>query len=428
MSVSVFSKTVRHPLFVVFAYALFGFLWITFSDLILSNLVKDMEVLNVIQTWKGWFYILLTSILLYILIKRNIEENLKQASANRNFILSTPIPLVIIEESGIINAVNDFFTAAFGYTHTDIPSVADWWTLAYPDEEYRSYVQGQWASVEQSEEGLAKVDKGRVFTITTKAGDKRDVRFFILEEEKSFIILCVDITKERMLEKQLRHAEKMNALGKLAGGIAHDFNNQLSVISGFSDIIAAQKDNPHKVDTAINAIRVAIQHSTELTSQLLLFSRNEKEKMKKLDINNTIKEVLAIIAHTFPKKIILENNIHPDPLLCLGEPSSLLNAVLNLAINARDSLNDNRGTITIKTTLEEEKIKIIITDSGSGIDPEVLPHIFEPFYTTKEKDKGTGMGLAAVYAAVDNHGGSIAVDSTPQKGSTFTITLPLFIK
>lgn len=414
---------VRNPLFVVVLYAVFGFIWIKYSDLFLETLVTDTARLTQLQTYKGWLFIGVTSSLLYLLVWNNIKANIRHEQYRLNFMMSTPLPLIVVHDSGNILFMNEAFTNTYGYLKEDISTVDIWMQKAYPDEEYRKRVAEDWQkSIEQGFD--SDHPKGAFFTVCDKGGEKHEVQFFLIVQENSYIILCVDITKENELEMRLRQSEKMTAVGQLAGGIAHDFNNQLGVIQGYSEIISMGSDISAENREALKAIVQAVDHSKDLTNQLLLFSRREKRELVDLDINEVVTEVQGMIIHTFPKSVITSVELAAVPLVCKGARSLLVNAVLNLAINARDALG-NRGNITLTTRRENRFAVITVEDDGGGIPESVLPHIFEPFYTTKEEGAGTGMGLATVYGTVELHGGEISVESSPDTGTQFTITIPL---
>lgn len=410
----------RNPLFVVAAYITFGFLWIKYSDLFLETLVSDTTRLTELQTYKGWLFIGVTSALLYILILNNIRANIKHEKYRLHFMMSTPVPLIVVSNSGNVIFLNESFTETYGYTLEDIPDTSHWMLKAYPDEEYRKMVIEEWNKAITK----AAQNKYYLFTVTDKKGRKHEVRFYLINQENSNILLCIDITKEHELELRLHQAEKMNAIGQLAGGIAHDFNNQLMIIKGYTQLLEIETHLNDEIQEAINSITRAVDYSRELTSQLLLFSRKKKYELKEIELNKIISEVSSMLIHTFPKSIEISARMTSSPLICRGNTNLLVNAILNLAINARDAIK-NSGKISITAQSVENMAIITISDTGGGIPDSVRPHIFEPFYTTKTEGKGTGMGLSTVYATVEVHGGNITVDSRIGEGTTFTITIPL---
>lgn len=418
--VKLIKNVLRNPLFVVVIYIIFGFLWIKYSDLFLESIVHDTARLTELQTYKGWLFIGVTSTLLYFLILNNIKANIKHEQYRLHFMMSTPVPLLVLSKSGDIIFLNESFTETYGYTLEDIPDTAHWIVLAYPDEEYRAMVMEEWKKATAA----PTTNKYYLFTINDKKGQNHEVRFYLINQEEHFILLCIDITKEHELEMRLHQAEKMNAIGQLAGGIAHDFNNQLMVIQGYTELLGEDNNFDKEGQKAVKLILQAVNYSQELTSQLLLFSRKKRYELKEIDINEIVLEVNSLLLHTFPKTISITIETARSPLICKGNSNLLVNAILNIAINARDAM-EGSGRLTIKANSRERLATLTITDTGGGIPASVFPHIFEPFYTTKDEGKGTGMGLSTVYATVEVHGGTISVDSREGEGTTFTITIPL---
>lgn len=248
----------------------------------------------------------------------------------------------------------------------------------------------------------------------------------------------IDITERHQLEEQLRHAAKMEAVGQLAGGIAHDFNNLLTGILGYATMLKSRvtpDSFPHRASVTIEG---AAQRAVELTEQLLGFARRGKHQIVTVDMHKTIRDVVYLLERSIDKSITLTVKSHTDYACTSGDPGQLQQMVMNLAINARDAM-PNGGELTICTervTVGEDSgqtspdtppgdyIRIEVTDTGSGIPSEIQSRIYEPFFTTKEKDQGTGMGLAMVYGIVKNHSGSIQVESEVGRGTSFTIHLP----
>ncbi len=249
-----------------------------------------------------------------------------------------------------------------------------------------------------------------------------------------------DITDRKQMEERLMQSEKMEAIGQLAGGLAHDFNNQLTGIMSYADILRLDlMDNPGLAHYADN-ILVLVKRASDLTAQLLAFARKGKYLSVPVDINRIVFEVVSMLKHTIEKDITLKQQLNAHPCSILGDPSQLQNAILNLALNARDAMPQG-GELCFSTDnvsldqqycavspfqLEKGRyIEVCVADTGIGIEEEIRHHMFEPFFTTKEKGKGTGMGLAAVYGTVNNHKGSIDVFSKIGHGTTFKLYFPL---
>jgi signal transduction histidine kinase len=243
--------------------------------------------------------------------------------------------------------------------------------------------------------------------------------------------------------ERLRQAEKMEAIGQMAGGVAHDFNNYLSIIIGYSGFLVLTLDKGSKSLEHASQIQKAAQSASELTSQLLTFSRKNKLTMESVDINQLIVKLIPLISRAMSKNITINHMQKPQIPLFPGNVAQIQNALLNLALNARDAM-DNSGVLTFSTeTIQvtseycqkkgiacslEKYVGVSVTDTGTGIPPEVFHHLFEPFYTTKEEGKGTGMGLAAVYGIAQSHNGAVFAETEIGHGSTFTILFPITSK
>ena len=245
-------------------------------------------------------------------------------------------------------------------------------------------------------------------------------------------------TKRKKLEQQLIQAQKMEGLGTLAGGIAHDFNNILAIILGYASQLEAPNTRPEQVPGAVKVIKEAVERGAALVQQLLTSARQSEARMSSLDVNALLREIEKMLQATFPKMITFQLHLHPDLPLVTADRSQIHQVLLNLCVNARDAM-PNGGNITLETALvagsevaeeftdvdAEWYACIRVRDNGSGMTPDVKAHIFEPFYTTKERAKGTGLGLSVVYGVVNNHRGFIQVESEPGIGTTFHVYLPL---
>jgi len=253
------------------------------------------------------------------------------------------------------------------------------------------------------------------------------------------VLVFSDVTEHYKMEEQLLQSEKMQAVGQLAGGIAHDFNNQLTGILGYSELlISGLKDE--QLIKKVTIINESAQRAADLTAQLLAFSHKGKALSVPVSVHKIIGEVADILEHSINKQITIRQVLTAEPDTTLGDYNQLQNAFLNIAINARDAM-PNGGELIFETAVVElnenlfpghsnevlrgSYLTIGIVDNGGGMDAETQKHIFEPFYTTKDIGKGTGMGLASVYGTIQNHKGGIGVYSEVGHGTTFRIYLPL---
>jgi two-component system cell cycle sensor histidine kinase/response regulator CckA len=246
-----------------------------------------------------------------------------------------------------------------------------------------------------------------------------------------------DISERRRLEEQLIQSQKMEAVGRLAGGIAHDFNNLLTTILGYSDIVLGQlEDSPLRQD--IGEIKKAGEHAAALTRQLLAFSRKQIIEPKVLDLNTVVSDASKMLRRLIGENIEFVTALEPELGRVRADPGQIEQVLVNLAVNARDAM-PHGGRLAIETSnigfyepypsayLQAKPgpyILLSVSDTGVGMDAETQRHIFEPFYTTKERGKGTGLGLATVYGIVKQNGGDIWVRSATGKGSSFQVYLP----
>lgn len=241
------------------------------------------------------------------------------------------------------------------------------------------------------------------------------------------------------LEEQVRHAERLHAIGTLAGGVSHDFNNILAVITGYAHIVQMGLPTDHPQQENMRMIVDAAARATHLTRDLLLFSRKSPADRRPLDLSMLLHRAERFLDRVIGSNISLVVVSEPkDPLIIHGDEQQLGQVIMNLATNARDAMPDG-GTIGIgieRVELSAEEAaaqglsgagryaRIHVSDSGTGIAPDKLGAIFDPFFTTKEPGKGTGLGLAIVYGIIKSHEGVIHASSDPGSGTTFTIYLP----
>ncbi len=242
------------------------------------------------------------------------------------------------------------------------------------------------------------------------------------------------------LQLQLQQAQKLEAIGLLAGGIAHDFNNLLTTIIGYSALVLQQlgqeEDDP--VRASMIAVHEAGQRAASLTRQLLAFSRKQVMELRPLDLNALIRDIGKLLERLLGEDVALCFHLEEGPAVIKADESQIEQVLMNLAVNARDAMPEG-GELVFETRrvevdreflrshagLEEGAyVRLCVSDTGTGMPPEVMEHIFDPFFTTKEKDRGTGLGLATVYGIVQQHGGHVFVSSEPGRGTTFKLYFP----
>ncbi|MHC5055937.1 MAG: PAS domain S-box protein [Planctomycetota bacterium] len=300
------------------------------------------------------------------------------------------------------------------------------------------------------EGGRAPEDIRGLVTVARDSGDSQMADISVGDALFSFVVAPVpdadyvnlygrNVTEHRKLEEQLRQSQKLEAIGQLAGGIAHDFSNLLQSILGYSNMLKMQSAPGSTVYRAADVTEKAATRASDLTKQLLGFARRGKLQNTPVDLHRIVHDTVAIISRTVSKSIKISLRLEADPSVVLGDPSQLEQLVMNLAVNARDAMPEG-GRLLVETSNVElgddycrehaemtpgPYLLVNVSDTGVGMTDEVRERLFVPFFTTKERGRGTGMGLAMVYGIVKNHGGSVNVYSMPGTGATFQIHLPM---
>jgi len=276
--------------------------------------------------------------------------------------------------------------------------------------------------------------------VQTSKGDLREacafVEVFELESAPFLLLILQDITDRTRLESQLRHAQKMEAIGQLAAGVAHDFNNILTVIQGHAQMRLLKPGLEKDVASSLKQVAHAADRATALTRQLLAYSRRQIMQLRPVRLDAIVRDMRDMLARLLPENIKLECTL--DEASALADVSNIEQVVLNLAVNARDAMVAGGHLSIVTAMVQIESVdadrnpearkgsftRLKVSDTGCGMDENTRAHIFEPFFTTKEQGKGTGMGLATVYGIVQQHHGWIEVTSEPGKGSTFEVFIP----
>ncbi len=250
--------------------------------------------------------------------------------------------------------------------------------------------------------------------------------------------IAKDLTARRELEARLHQAEKMQAVGRLAASVAHDFNNLLTIIQSCASMITTELPPTSQSHADAQEILNASRRASELTQQLLAFSRKQVLQPQRVDVNGQITSFLGMLRRVMGSDIRVETELGADTWQVFADPGQLERVLMNLGVNARDAM-PNGGTLRLRTeniVLDGPRasesvglspgayVRMVIEDTGTGIDPSVLAHIFEPFVTTKPQGLGTGLGLSTVYGIIEQTGGTIRVDTTPGRGSRFSVYLP----
>jgi hypothetical protein len=334
---------------------------------------------------------------------------------------------------------NDGFLATFGFASGDVDSSAQSWKgRIHPDDRVR-VVSGIHQAIE-----TAKESWNAEYRFQRKDGTYAYVhdRGYILRDKTGKGIRMVggmhDLTEKRRMEEQHLRSQRMESIGTLAGGIAHDLNNVLAPIMMAIELLKQGDSNEARKNKILETIYVSCRRGADLVRQVLSFARGVEHQQVALRLSSLVDELLGVIVQTFPRNIRIKTKIADDLWPVTGDPSQLHQVLLNLAVNARDSMPKG-GKLTIaasNATIDAQfaatsngafpgtYVLLEVSDSGCGMTPEVRDRIFEPFFTTKEVGKGTGLGLSTVHTVVKNHGGFLNVDSEVGDGTAFKIYLP----
>jgi signal transduction histidine kinase len=234
---------------------------------------------------------------------------------------------------------------------------------------------------------------------------------------------------ETQLTEQYRQAQKMEAIGRLAGGIAHDFNNIMTIVLGYSEVLEQEIHGHADQMAAVHEIKNAAERAATLTRQLLAFGRRQRLESTTVDLNAVVHDMQALFTRVLGGAIDVVAEPADGPVTVITDHAQLEQALLNLAVNARDAMPDG-GKLTMSVAhgrngAGEATGLIRVTDTGSGIPPEAQPHIFDPFYTTKDVGQGSGLGLAMVHGFVEQSGGTVRFETTVGQGTTFELAFPV---
>ena len=369
--------------------------------------------------------------------RRSLEARRESEERFRLLAENSPDIIISLDQRGCISYVNPVVEKILGYTPHELAGKS--FLVMARGQEANEYIRQ-----------FRKVRSGEILldytgVLVHKNGS---VRHFIFcgapaTDGKGNMVgiegVLKDITDRRNLEFQLQQVQKLEAVGTLAGGVAHDFNNILTAIRGSLDISLLMVDQNDPIMKNLQQIEKAVTRASDLTRQLLFFSRRQPVEMAPLNLNQSVDNILRIIERLIGENIAITLDLAPDLQPVMADGGNIEQVIMNLMINARDAMPEG-GTITIRTrnaTVRDEYVKthpyarpgkfvcLSIEDTGIGMDSEVAEHIFEPFFTTKEQGKGTGLGLAVVYGIVKKHKGWIVADSRPGEGTVFTIFFPV---
>ena len=357
--------------------------------------------------------------------RKQAEQALRESEARYRLLFNSSNDAVFVlriapdGSPGRFVEVNDVACNRLGYSREDLLGLcpadiqSEETKAAVPGIMRRLQVQGRalW-------EGTHVAKDGR--TIPVEIAN----HLFELDGRPAILSTVRDTTERKRLEEQLRHAQKMEAVGNLAGGVAHDFNNLLQAMLATVQSLRVRRVEPERLAAELAGIEEHIRRGARLTRQLLIFSRREISTREVVDLNETIRAAGRMLRPLLRENIALGLDLCERPCLLRADRGQLEQVVINLALNAAEAMPGG-GTLAVRTGIDSERAWIEVEDSGAGIPDAIRDRIFEPFFTTKPAGRGTGLGLAVVLGIVASHGGKIAVESKVGTGTRFLITLPL---
>ena len=365
--------------------------------------------------------------------RKKAEESLKESEEKYRLLVNNAAEAIFILQEGKICFANPTFIRLLGVSESELPnmSFSDFASHDKKDLDSEFFPEQLEGEEVQSEYRLE---------LTSKKGQSvwLDLNLAPVTWQDKPATLCMarDITEQKSMEAQLRHSQKMEAIGTLAGGIAHDFNNILGGILGYAELGLLRESQHESNQKELEGVITATKKASRLVQQILTFSRHMSSDLKPLSVNEQVLHSVALLERTIPKMISIELDLAPDIKPVKGDENQLEQMLLNLGGNAKDAMPDGGvlGISTYNKYFSEDHSSlglsagdyavIKVSDTGQGIQPEIMSKIFDPFFTTKEVGKGTGLGLSSVFGVVKGHGGQITCSSQVGKGTVFEIFLP----
>ena len=372
---------------------------------------------------------------------KRAEKELKESEQRHKTLFQvTPAATAIIENDMTISMVNDQFERLSRYSREEIEGKKKWTEFVAPNdlEKMRRYH-------EQRRGGSDSAPGEYEFRFIDRNKDVKNIALnvAVIPETGKSIAALVDITGMKQAEKRLQQTQKRESIGTLAGGIAHDFNNILAGMLGYTQLAMLTLPKGSQLYNNLENIIRAGRRGRDLIKQILSFSRNQTTRTEPILVRPVIKEIVKLLQATLPATIEIRQNLKSDQEYVMADATKIHQVLINLCTNAGYAMQENGGILELQTDLLEiesraagfdfniapgKYLKITVSDTGCGIDPEILDKVFEPYFTTKPHGQGSGLGLAVARGIVTGYKGSITVYSEKGKGSTFNVCLPVVEK
>jgi len=383
--------------------------------------------------------VLMTGVCTDITEIKRIQEVLSRSMNMMSSLLEqSPVPTFLKDRRGRYLFVNRSYAERVDKSQKEVVGLTDYDIVAEP--ETAECFQSNDNLIFQNHEVIAEES---TFTVASGVYSFMTMKFPVFNDKGEVYAVggvSFDITDRKQMEEQKRQVQKMESIGLLAGGIAHDFNNIMAIIVGNTELALDDVPKWNSAHSSLEEIKKASLRAKNIVKQLLSFSRKADEKLQPIQIGIVIKDALKFLRSTIPTTINIHRDIQTIDETILADPTQINQIIMNLCINASHAMEQTGGDLTVnveKVILDGnsvkdypdlkngDHVKIIVSDTGPGIGPEIIDQIFDPYFTTKEVGKGSGMGLAVVHGIVKNSGGAIGVESSQGKGTKFIIFFPL---
>jgi len=421
-----------------------------FSELAFTSFISVYGPANLIgHIFKLFSFWIIFYSIVRLSLQEPYEKLVESETRFRNLFKVMPVALGEVSDNGHIGNLNDQFIQTFGYTREDIPTLDEWWQLAYPNDEYRQSVQEIWGKAVQTASELNQALKPNEFEVTCKNGEVRLIEISGVPLGRDFLSIFIDLTEQKATEQerlqmqsQLEHTQRLDSLGILAGGIAHDFNNILTSIMG-NAALAERKamKSPQDMPRYLSNIVQSSEKAANLCKQMLAYSGKGRFEVRVIDLSATVEETSRLLEVSISKGVVLKYALAEKLPSVEADIAQIQQVIMNLVLNASDAIGKKSGVISIGTGLMQADsaylsqtsiddhlpdgryVYLEVSDTGAGMDKETQARLFEPFFTTKFT--GHGLGMSAVQGIIRGHKGAIKVYSELGRGSTFKVLFPM---